>query len=121
MPGWAPPTPRNLSLQAVETLADQDIHRDAAVLGHAFGGGVVRGRVGFGHPGGGQHAIGFPAARLLKIIDDAAGALFAERLVQFLASPRIGVADDEQQRSEEHTSELQSLMRISYAVFCLKK
>src|SRR3546814_6362434 len=29
------------------------------------------------------------------------------------------VAD--QDRSEEHTSELQSLMRISYAVFCLKK
>src|SRR3546814_4107698 len=30
-------------------------------------------------------------------------------------SPRL------QTRSEEHTSELQSLMRISYAVFCLKK
>src|SRR3546814_4168567 len=30
-----------------------------------------------------------------------------------------GMATD--QRSEEHTSELQSLMRISYAVFCLKK
>src|SRR3546814_10520419 len=28
---------------------------------------------------------------------------------------------DELSRSEEHTSELQSLMRISYAVFCLKK
>src|SRR3546814_9750893 len=28
---------------------------------------------------------------------------------------------DSQRRSEEHTSELQSLMRISYAVFCLKK
>src|SRR3546814_9216313 len=28
---------------------------------------------------------------------------------------------DHQVRSEEHTSELQSLMRISYAVFCLKK
>src|SRR3546814_8638219 len=28
---------------------------------------------------------------------------------------------DRQLRSEEHTSELQSLMRISYAVFCLKK
>src|SRR3546814_4693461 len=27
----------------------------------------------------------------------------------------------QKQRSEEHTSELQSLMRISYAVFCLKK
>src|SRR3546814_3381246 len=29
--------------------------------------------------------------------------------------------DDPSFRSEEHTSELQSLMRISYAVFCLKK
>src|SRR3546814_5464011 len=29
--------------------------------------------------------------------------------------------DEKQLRSEEHTSELQSLMRISYAVFCLKK
>src|SRR3546814_4930195 len=28
---------------------------------------------------------------------------------------------DPRKRSEEHTSELQSLMRISYAVFCLKK
>src|SRR3546814_7623052 len=28
---------------------------------------------------------------------------------------------ESQRRSEEHTSELQSLMRISYAVFCLKK
>src|SRR3546814_5631434 len=35
------------------------------------------------------------------------------------AAPRPrGCAGD---RSEEHTSELQSLMRISYAVFCLKK
>src|SRR3546814_8260216 len=31
------------------------------------------------------------------------------------------MAANEVQRSEEHTSELQSLMRISYAVFCLKK
>src|SRR3546814_2937328 len=31
------------------------------------------------------------------------------------------VGPREQARSEEHTSELQSLMRISYAVFCLKK
>src|SRR3546814_3399211 len=32
-----------------------------------------------------------------------------------------GVRRDIDDRSEEHTSELQSLMRISYAVFCLKK
>src|SRR3546814_7932533 len=31
------------------------------------------------------------------------------------------VRDNGRERSEEHTSELQSLMRISYAVFCLKK
>src|SRR3546814_9503242 len=34
---------------------------------------------------------------------------------------RIGDARPFVGRSEEHTSELQSLMRISYAVFCLKK
>src|SRR3546814_19315910 len=33
----------------------------------------------------------------------------------------LAAAADEFPRSEEHTSELQSLMRISYAVFCLKK
>src|SRR3546814_9593132 len=33
----------------------------------------------------------------------------------------IGETELERQRSEEHTSELQSLMRISYDVFCLKK
>src|SRR3546814_5791970 len=44
----------------------------------------------------------------------------------FLCRPGRGtrpwnVPDDAGRRSEEHTSELQSLMRISYAVFCLKK
>src|SRR3546814_10043192 len=34
---------------------------------------------------------------------------------------RIATLDQTGDRSEEHTSELQSLMRISYAVFCLKK
>src|SRR3546814_1882794 len=33
----------------------------------------------------------------------------------------VTVMDADAGRSEEHTSELQSLMRISYAVFCLKK
>src|SRR3546814_14593928 len=34
---------------------------------------------------------------------------------------RLHRAGGDRRRSEEHTSELQSLMRISYAVFCLKK
>src|SRR3546814_9543307 len=37
------------------------------------------------------------------------------------AVERAGMANDDYGRSEEHTSELQSLMRISYAVFCWKK
>src|SRR3546814_6043667 len=39
----------------------------------------------------------------------------------FVLNGAIRDAMDFLKRSEEHTSELQSLMRISYAVFCLKK
>src|SRR3546814_4484901 len=38
-----------------------------------------------------------------------------------LAIQSAALRPSRQKRSEEHTSELQSLMRISYAVFCLKK
>src|SRR3546814_10714281 len=38
-----------------------------------------------------------------------------------LACRKLPFTAELQDRSEEHTSELQSLMRISYAVFCLKK
>src|SRR3546814_5574307 len=47
----------------------------------------------------------------------------AQQSVQGRAGREIGALahDPAFRRSEEHTSELQSLMRISYAVFCLKK
>src|SRR3546814_7159079 len=47
----------------------------------------------------------------------------AERFGQSYDAWRVdqGRVRDPLERSEEHTSELQSLMRISYAVFCLKK
>src|SRR3546814_4717297 len=48
----------------------------------------------------------------------------AGRLVQatgVAAAAGVGSGGCSEERSEEHTSELQSLMRISYAVFCLKK
>src|SRR3546814_11307821 len=49
-------------------------------------------------------------------------ALFSARfLLQWLASEKAKRSVVPKARSEEHTSELQSLMRISYAVFCLKK
>src|SRR3546814_3164456 len=41
--------------------------------------------------------------------------------LQALVDELIELHAVERDRSEEHTSELQSLMRISYAVFCLKK
>src|SRR3546814_6471608 len=63
---------------------------------------------------------------------DAAGERAASGVCQWLLTSRLQLFDDrkrfpigdeviERPRSEEHTSELQSLMRISYAVFCLKK
>src|SRR3546814_3067622 len=55
------------------------------------------------------HASALPArAGACRLLGDAGGALAPLQLRPYL-------------RSEEHTSELQSLMRISYAVFCLKK
>src|SRR3546814_10867228 len=50
----------------------------------------------------------------------AAAILAAEAVAQEQIEPGKGRAP-RRGRSEEHTSELQSLMRISYAVFCLKK
>src|SRR3546814_2833575 len=45
-----------------------------------------------------------------------------DTIALLIAAASDAVRDVEiQLRSEEHTSELQSLMRISYAVFCLKK
>src|SRR3546814_19888942 len=89
-------------------------------------------------PAGEQHfAVGFGperpaggdafAAQLDIIIDfaviDHDIAVVGDR--HGLVGARIGIDDRQaamaEPRSEEHTSELQSLMRISYAVFCLKK
>src|SRR3546814_2565410 len=47
--------------------------------------------------------------------------LFDLFLIAVFLLPHLGTAIFILRRSEEHTSELQSLMRISYAVFCLKK
>src|SRR3546814_7334892 len=44
-----------------------------------------------------------------------------EKYLEKLFTTTASGANSSIDRSEEHTSELQSLMRISYAVFCLKK
>src|SRR3546814_4742156 len=50
-----------------------------------------------------------------RALGDAATEPALKAICRFIAG------DELRHRSEEHTSELQSLMRISYAVFCLKK
>src|SRR3546814_9502049 len=69
-------------------------------------------RIGIGDLG---HLVGGPARE-----DDAADARIAPPRNQEHAVVEPGPKPSDM-RSEEHTSELQSLMRISYAVFCLKK
>src|SRR3546814_3562717 len=56
-------------------------------------------------------------------LGDAAGVQQAvgEDVSALGVGAELDLVDGEEGRSEEHTSELQSLMRISYAVFCLKK
>src|SRR3546814_4151807 len=51
-----------------------------------------------------------------SVLFDAVASILTEEQAKALSVQGAAV-----QRSEEHTSELQSLMRISYAVFCLKK
>src|SRR3546814_2055012 len=66
------------------------------------------------------------AAQAFVILDRAEDARAEQAVTLGLERAivdRLGLLDlaERPRRSEEHTSELQSLMRISYAVFCLKK
>src|SRR3546814_2682042 len=74
--------------------------------------------IGLGDPGGdvlrGPFVV--PVAEIEQLDEIGFQFLAAEQLQQVGRD-----AVEQQARSEEHTSELQSLMRISYAVFCLKK
>src|SRR3546814_6245688 len=67
-------------------------------------------------------AWGFPVSDLIETVRGADGCLkyFADMQV-LRAALAFDIDGVVYKRSEEHTSELQSLMRISYAVFCLKK
>src|SRR3546814_1090655 len=58
--------------------------------------------------------------RAVQRLFDLANAFLGRRAPDLGPRPRAQALGD-LGRSEEHTSELQSLMRISYAVFCLKK
>src|SRR3546814_10818825 len=71
-------------------------------------GSIVVGVIPLVVPNGSIEAKGFPKFDLVAI-------------ARLLGAQHRSNSLDRLPRSEEHTSELQSLMRISYAVFCLKK
>src|SRR3546814_6619618 len=63
-----------------------------------------------------------PTSRIHRSLEDLLRPRVPATTKTPVPLPRIPrLSADEWIRSEEHTSELQSLMRISYAVFCLKK
>src|SRR3546814_3893859 len=66
-----------------------------------------------------DHAIQIPKVSSLILKHDANAPLAGLDTIPEDEHPPMGVVF--WSRSEEHTSELQSLMRISYAVFCLTK
>src|SRR3546814_2139262 len=103
--------------RGLDAVAAQHLERAEQALALRVGDGCALGVVVEAHPGAGDgqgedadasvselHQVRGREARPTAIVDVDARDL------------GIGVL-----RSEEHTSELQSLMRISYAVFCLKK
>src|SRR3546814_7344688 len=99
---------------ARDDLAPDDRDRRGAELRVERLGQLERGQRLFdvdmrAHRDGMNAGVGAPGAEHLRILGGEAVDRFLDRLL------------DAGARSEEHTSELQSLMRISYAVFCLKK
>src|SRR3546814_8329154 len=106
---------RRISLRtraAINPLID---FRNARVIGVCFG-LRERGDIQTNHaePSGSvATSLGLSNAQAKKAVD----AVIAGAAAKGEKRPSMASAS----RSEEHTSELQSLMRISYAVFCLKK
>src|SRR3546814_8589139 len=99
---------RCLHVPANALLRDDNVDRRAGLLrlGTAEGeGDAERHLAGASQLAGRRARVGVASDVLVQIVHVGPGPVLAEEL----------------DRSEEHTSELQSLMRISYAVFCLTK
>src|SRR3546814_1350153 len=121
-PGERLPTHRDLSRQAdvaigTVTRAIESLSRRGIVRGEIGRGTFVQGT---GAKSIAPHAVDLTINAPPPVIGEATMAAILERAGRRAAAlPNGGYVD--LTRSEEHTSELQSLMRISYAVFCLKK
>src|SRR3546814_2500327 len=112
-----------ISVPDVEIMARETTHTAGTCAGGAgdpspaTAYGVYRGM-----KAAAQHRLGVASLKGLRIAVQGVGHV-GYYLCRHLAAEgaELIVADIAADRSEEHTSELQSPMRISYAVFCLKK
>src|SRR3546814_7201607 len=114
-------------------LAPEDLQRDhpGLIVFRVSGYGQTgpySARAGFGGiaeaMGGWRKIVGFPdraPARMGISIGDTLAATYGCLGAVAALHHRDRTGEGQVVRSEEHTSELQSLMRISYAVFCLNK
>src|SRR3546814_2863432 len=85
------------------------ITREVTDAVHAYGGLVFHDAINMQHA---RRALEMNVDGIIAVCNGAGGHAGVYNPFAFIGELR---------RSEEHTSELQSLMRISYAVFCLKK
>src|SRR3546814_9767504 len=85
---------------------------------HRFGAGGEQDMAAFEHSCADGHRVATGEAGAAVVSIDA---LLSKARLPGLWHRLGEAALEAHKRSEEHTSELQSLMRISYAVFCLKK
>src|SRR3546814_3240730 len=102
--------PYTIGLDGVATPAPALVKH--APLGDWVGGDRIGSTEQLEQPGGKQHAQRVAGGA----VNDTSHFAISQT-----GTPRSEAGCRRRCRSEEHTSELQSLMRISYAVFCLKK
>src|SRR3546814_5553108 len=86
------------------------------------GAGMMDCKKALGETGGDMEAaVDWLRTKGLAAAAKKAGRTAADGLVGVAVKGNRGAVVEVNARSEEHTSELQSLLRISYAVFCMKK
>src|SRR3546814_1837581 len=111
---------RNLQMivQRTPSISACDMRKKTQVLSRVVAQAVMDGR-------GGDRRMRHADGHLVQRLDQVPGGVQSRHcgaLVVIHEQLALVIAARSQPgRSEEHTSELQSLMRISYAVFCLKK
>src|SRR3546814_3847102 len=106
----------------VVALGEGEAELRGPLGGRHFGGHIVIGEIDLVRIGPRFLGLVAEPARALVLADLERPRLGEQRKGRVIVHPRAGLVGLlDTVRSEEHTSELQSLMRISYAVFCLKK